>query len=141
VPNLSITGTLVEGPASAQDGQFPAATVQTPFALNTGANAKPVAVSTGMKLRNINSPNAFVALSGVGLTDDVTQAHTVYMRVAAGGFQFRVTFHNPVGADIVSVLPAGGLFIFEPDANGGYYVKLLEVQGAGQIEVYAAGAI
>jgi hypothetical protein len=141
VPNLTINGTLLEGPPTAQDGAFPAATVSTPFALNTGANPKPAAVSTGVKLRTVNSPGAFVALSGVGASDDVTQAHTVYMRVATGGFQFRVTFHNPLGANIVSVLPAGGLFIFEPDAASGYYVTLLEVQGSGQIEVYAAGAI
>jgi hypothetical protein len=141
VPNLTITGTLLEGPPSAQDGQFPAGTTQSQFALNTGANPKPVVVSTGMKLRTLNSPSAFVALSGVGATDDVTQAHTIYMRVSTGGFVFRVTFHNPLGADIVSVLPAGGLLIFEPDAGSGYYVKQLEVQGAGQIEYLAVGNV
>lgn len=141
MPNLTVTGTLLEGPVAAQDGQFPAATSSTPFSLNTGAQPKPVGVSTGIKLRSVNSPSAFVALSGVGATDDVTQADTVYMRVQSGGFQFRVTFHNPAGPNIVSVLPASGLFVFEPDAGSGYYVTLLEVQGSGQIEYYASGRI
>jgi hypothetical protein len=137
--NLTCSGTVLEGPAQQSDPQFPSGVTTIPFTLNQGTNPKPVNVSTGAKVRNLNSPAAFVALSGVGASDDVTQASFVYLRVAQGSFQFRVTFHNPLGASIVSIVPSAGICVLEPDAVGGYYVTLIEAMGSGLVEYYAAG--
>jgi hypothetical protein len=138
--NVTIDGRLVEGPTSANEAPlFPSGSTLVPFTLNAGSSPKPAQVSTGAKVRTLASPNAFVSLSGVGATDDVTQADTIYIRVVQGGFQFRVTYHNPNGSPIVSVLPSAGLIVLEPDAEGGYYVTLLEAQGAGQVEYFASG--
>ena len=137
--NLTCTGTVLEGPAVQTDPLFPSGVTTIAFTLNQGQNPKPVGVSTGAKVRNVQSPTAFVTLSGIGTTDDVTQGSFVYMRVMSGSFQFRVTFNNPAGGSIVSVLPSAGLFIHEPDANGGFYVTKLEVQGLGLVEYYGSG--
>lgn len=137
--NLTCNGTIIEGPATQTDPQFPSGVTTIPFTLNQGSNPKSVGVTTGAKVRNVQSPAAFVVLSGVGATDDVTQGSFVYMRVTTGSFQFRVTFNNPAGGSIVSVLPSAGIFVHEPDATTGFYVTKLEVQGTGTIEYYAAG--
>lgn len=136
---LSLTGKLVESPPTACDypSPVPSAVTTVPFTLN--CNPKSSNVSTGAKTRNVLSPAAFVQLSGVGAGDDVTQADTVYARVKSGLFQLRVTYNNPPGSPIVSVLPFAGLIILEPDAGNGYYVTKLEVQGTGVIEYFASG--
>jgi hypothetical protein len=138
--NLVLEATLVEGPPLATDTQFPSGTTTVPFWFNAGScTPKQAVVSTGAKVRALVSPAAFVTLSGVGPTDDVTQAHTVYVRVVTGGFQLRLTFANPLGAPIVSILPLAGVFVHEPDALGGYYCTKIELQGTGTVEYFAAG--
>lgn len=139
--NLTCNGTIVEGPATQTDPLFPSGLTTIPFTLSQGSNPKAVNVSTGAKVRSVNSPSGFVTLSGVGSSDDVTQAGFVYMRVSQGGFQFRVTYHNPLGSPIVSVIPSAGIMILEPDVPNGYYVTLLEAQGTGTIEYYASGLV
>jgi hypothetical protein len=137
VSNLTLTGTLNEGPNVAQDGNFPSGTTNLPFTLNQGSASKPSACSTGAKVRQLNSPFAFVALSGVGATDDVTQADTIYIRVSTSGFKVRLTFADGT----TPVLPINGLFIIEPDAGAGLYVTKVELQGAGQVEYFASGRL
>jgi hypothetical protein len=136
VPQLDLSGTLSETPSASSDGAFPSTTTTIPFAQNTGSSSKPVQVSTGRRLLQVNSPDALVQI--LGDADD-PQVATLYARVASGGFQFRATYANPSGDPIVSVLPSAGLCILEPDAGGGYYVTTFEVRGAGLLECYAAG--
>ena len=139
---VQISGTLTEAPpAGCEAPGFPSATTSVPFGQLGAPCPKPSPVSTGAKTRNVNSPSAFVALSGVGATDDVTQADTVYMRVKAGLFQFRITYRNPAGGSIVAVLPSNGIFLHEADAPDGFWITLLEVQGSGQIEYFASGQL
>lgn len=133
---LSLTGTLVEGPPTACDDAFPAGSTDIPFELNTGACGKQVGASTGRQLLTLNSPAAFVTLSGVGPGQTVTQALTAYLRVRTGGFQFRVTYN---GFGVPALLPSSGLFIHEADQTQNAYITKIEVQGAGQLEYYASG--
>jgi hypothetical protein len=139
VAQLTIDGTLTEAPQTTQDGGFPSTTTVAPFAQAGAPTPKNVNASTGRKLLTIASPSSFAVIVG-GTDADPTQMSTVYARVASGGFQVRVTFNNPLGSPIVSVLPLAGLLVLEPDAGGGYYVTKVEVQGSGQIELYASGA-
>ncbi len=138
---VTISGSLIESPpACCEAPGFPSSTTAIPFGQSNTPCPKPAPVSTGAKVRNVQSANAFVALSGVGANDDVTQADTVYIRVRSGSsFQARITTNNPLGSPIVAVIPFSGLLLFEPDAVAGFYVTLLEVQGAGQIEYFASG--
>ncbi len=140
--NLLVNGTLVEGPQTVTDSSLPSGTTTIPFFLNSGRGTpKNVLVSTGAKVQNVQSPSAFVALSGVGPTDTVTQAGTVYLRVNQGLFQARLTFNNPAGSPIVSVLPINGVLLLEPDAPDQFYCTKVEVQGSGVVEFYAAGLL
>ena len=136
--NLTLTGTLVEGPQLASDDAFPSGVTSIPFELNTGDCPKPVQASTGRQLVTLASPSAYVQLSGVGAGQSVTQAATVYMRVRSGAFLFRVTY-NATPTPIVSVLPSAGLFIHEADVGSASWITKLEVQGQGVIEFYASG--
>jgi|HubBroStandDraft_5_1064220.scaffolds.fasta_scaffold74692_1 hypothetical protein len=139
MPGVTLDATLNETPRRSSDSPgFPSASTSIPFGLN-GCPDKPVCASTGRILRQLNSPSAFVTLDGVGASDVVTMAATVYARVRCGGFQLRVTMHNPLGSPIVSVVPFAGVFLFEPDVANGYYVTLLELQGVGAVEYYASG--
>lgn len=152
--DLTLIGTLIEvpaavrsgpsenasGPTSAcQDSSFPTGATTIPFTLNAGSQPKQVGVSTGAKIRNVNSPSSFVQLSGVGTGDDVTQGATFYIRVVSGLFQVRCTYHNPAGSPIVSVSPIAGLFIQEADVGNGFYLQELEIQGSGIVEYYVSG--
>lgn len=140
MPGVTLDATLTETPRGSSDGPgFPSASTSIPFGLNGCPSEKPVQSSTGRILRQVNSPSSFVTLDGVGASDVVTMATTVYARVRCGGFQLRVTFHNPLGSPIVSVVPFAGVFLFEPDVASGYYVTLVELQGVGTIETYASG--
>ena len=135
---LNLTGTLVSSPPSSCDAPaFPSAMTSVPFTLL--CNPKSSNVDTGAKTRQLNSPSAFVTLTGVGAGDDVTQADTIYARSRTPGIQLRVTFNNPLGAAIVSVLPLAGLYIHEPDAGSLYYATKIEAQGIGTLEYFASG--
>jgi hypothetical protein len=140
MPGVTLEATLVETPPSASDGTcFPSTSTSIPFALNTAPQPKQVQASTGRILRTINSPSSFVTLEGIGASDSVTNASTVYVRVRCGSFQLRLTFHNPAGSPIVSIIPFAGIFVFEPDVAGQYNVTLAELMGVGQVETYASG--
>lgn len=133
---LSLQGSITIGPQTVQETTFPGA-VSTVL-LSTTPNPKPSAVDSGIKSRNINSPNAFIALSGVGTNDDVTQADTLYFKCRSPLF-IRLTTANPLVpmSPLVSVIPVAGTVVMEfPQAN---YLLLLEVQGVGQAEYLVSG--
>lgn len=131
----TLTATLIASPSVVTDSNFPSAVTNIAFNLNPPT--KPFSVDTGAMRTTVNSPSAFVALGGIGSTSDVTQATTLYFRCAVQ-MLIRMTFQNPGGgSDIVSVEPINGVKLCEYPANG--VLKLLEVQGQGQIEYYASG--
>lgn len=135
--SVSLTASLEDGPPAAFEAQTPSGSTQIPFWLNAGPNCPKTAnVATGRKVRQVNSPSAFVALSGVGPTDDVTQAHTFYARTNIGGFKLQFTFQDSSTA----VVPLFGVLLLEPDSVGSLAIVGVSVQGVGTIEYYAAGA-
>jgi len=85
----------------------------------------------------LNSPGSFVTIPGIGSTGNVTQAVTFYARTTIP-MLLQLTFANPGGgSDIVSQIPINGVMLAEYPANG--YLKLVQVQGAGQFEWWASG--
>jgi len=133
---LVLAGSIVVGPAVVSETAFPGAvsTVQ----LDTTPDQKNSACNSGVKNRTINTPNAFITLSGVGPTDDVTQGDTLYFR-SRSPVSVRLTFNNPLVpmSPTVSVIPVNGTLILE--APQSQYLTLLEVQGSGQIEYLVSG--
>jgi hypothetical protein len=123
---------LMAGPQTACEGSggFPASVVNTPLALNPSCKA--YAVSTGPQLANVNSPSAPFALPGVSSGGPVTQAHTLYFRVATP-MLLSLTFLGGTA----QVLPVFGLAIleFSPTAP----LVAMAVQGSGQVEYLGVG--
>lgn len=132
---LLITGTLTSGPSSSEDGVFPAGSDSTPLYLNP--SPKPAAVNSGIRTRNMNSAGAYVALSGIGVADDVTQGTFLYLRTKVAMMVKLIVSNGAGGTVTLTGLPINGLFIMEFDAAK--YLVGVEVQGVGQIEIYASG--
>lgn len=131
----SLVANFLAGPSAVSDNQFPSGVTTIPFGLNPPL--KQFGVDTGVMRPTVNSPASFFTLGGVGPTSDVTAATTLIIRTATP-MLIRSTYQNPAGgADIVSVEPINGTKLCEYPPNG--VLKLLEIQGAGQIEYYASG--
>lgn len=134
---IRISGQIDVGPACASDcGTFPGATAQV--ALGTTPCQKASQVDSGFNRRNLNSPNAYATLSGVGANDNVTQGDTVYVRTQSP-CMIRATFYNPAqpNSPIVSEFPLQGTFLIEPPQ--GQYLSLLEAKGVGLVEYLVSG--
>lgn len=131
---LRITGSLTCGPAIVTDNTFPAGSSTTEF--TSTPSPKPSAVDTGLPTRQVNSPSSYTTLTGVGDTDTVTKADTLYLRTVSP-MLVRLTFAQTGGPDLASEVPVHGLLLVEvPTAQ---YLKLVEVKGAGAVEYLASG--
>jgi hypothetical protein len=130
---VTLQGALLAGPPRSSCNGFPAGIVNTQFELRPPN--KSAAVSTGMQVRNLNSPSSYATLSGVGSDDAVTQGSFLYIRTQTS-MLFRLTTNDTV--DVVSVIPVDGLCIIEFPA--GKYLELLEAQGVGVVEYFASGS-
>lgn len=132
---LKLSGSLTGGPAAVMDGSFPATTWLVSLGFAQGCS-KEFGAASGVLTRQVASPGAFIALSGVGSTDAVTQANALYFKCNSP-MQLRVTFHPLSGPDYKSVIPVSGPMVLEtPDDQ---YITGLEVMGAGPIEYLATG--
>jgi hypothetical protein len=130
-----LDGTIVMGPASGGSGTFPSSVDTMQLELNP--STKQFGAATGTVQRPLNSPSAYVTLSGVGTTDTVQRCDTVCIRTDSP-IKVRLTFLDPDGgADIVSIIPVQGVLLLEPPTSG--YVKLVEAKGSARIEYMAAG--
>lgn len=130
---VSLQGTLIAGPVSASDTTFPGGSFNVPFA--TTPSPKPVQVQSG-DLRQVQSPLAYVTLSGIGATDTVTRGELLYLRTNVP-MNIRITTKQTPGPDLVQVSKVNGLLIQEfPSAQ---YLVLLEAEGSGQIEYFVSG--
>lgn len=127
----SLSAQLVAGPQSGTDTNFPGAVTNIPF--NFNPPVKSYNVDTGAKYANINSPAAFVALVDLGPTGAVTQGLTLYVRTVVP-MQLRITYQGDVTKYVRYI---AGAVIEEVDPT--HPIVLLEVQGSGQIEWWAAG--
>lgn len=132
---IVIDGTLSVGPQSASDNAFPSMTVGEPLSLTP--QQKLSNACSGTVVRNLISPSAYLALSGVGATDAVTKGDTLYFRTNAP-ILVRLTMADPAGgSDIVSILPVFGLVITEFQPTG--YLKLLEAKGSATLTYLISG--
>ncbi len=129
-----IEGTLDVGPASVCDSEFPGGDSTANLTLTPAS--KVANVATGIPRMTLNSPGAYVALSGIGALGPVTQANLLYLR-SEQAIWVRLTFENGSDADVVSELPVQGLLIIEVESAR--YIKLLEAKGSGKIEWCASG--
>lgn len=130
---VTFKGTLQAGPPKSSTSGFPTGVTNASFDLKPAAKLAPV--STGLQVRSLASPSAYVALD-VGTNQAVTKANFLYVRTEAP-FLLRVTYDDGAGGSIVSVVPVDGLFVHE--APGDKFIKLLEAQGTGVIETFASG--
>jgi hypothetical protein len=140
MPNATLSGTLYVQPSDAS-GAFPAGASSVPLSLSP--SLKPLLVDSGMQKRNVASPLAFVALSGVGATDTVTQGTFLYLKTNAP-MQVRMTFNNPAGGVTSAVTNVGssvggGQIIQEFDPTR--WLTLLEVEGSGTVEWLVGGPL
>lgn len=134
---LRLSGQIEIGPACASEcGTFPGASAQVP--LGTTPCQKASQVNSGFNRCNLNSPNGYTTLRGVGATDNVTQGDTVYVRTQSP-CMIRATFYDPAapGVPIVSVFPLQGTFLIEPPQS--MYLSLLEAKGIGLVEYLVSG--
>ena len=104
----SVTGTTI---AASPSGTVPAGVSQVPLATNPPT--KQSAVQTGLRHKSLNSSGSFQILSGLGATDDVTTADTIYVKSDAP-IQLRLTQVNPAGGSpIVSIVNLFGMLFQE----------------------------
>jgi hypothetical protein len=128
---VQLTATLLAGPTTVTDNQFPSGTTNLPFGLNPPQKA--YNVDTGVMVANVISPVAFVALGGVGPGGSVTQAQTLYVRTLTP-VQVRLTYLGDVTPKIRYL---GGATLEEADPA--HPITLVEVMGSATVEYYAAG--
>ncbi len=124
---VTLTATLTAGPPSVGGSSLPSGATSIPFGLSPEQKSYIDSINFDLK-------------KGIGAAPGpVTQGHTLYARTTTP-MLVRLTFANPNGADIVSVLPSNGVLVLEPAAASGYYLKLVEAQGAGSIEFWCGGS-
>ena len=129
---ISVSGSIIGGPASASEG-FPSAQFITQLKLRQSPMG--FGAATGVLTQRLNSPSGFAELVGPGTV--VTRATFLYIR-SDTDLLVRLTTDDGAGGDDVVVIPVGGLFLFE--CSGSKYLKLLEAQGSALIEYLAAGS-
>lgn len=130
---VTLQGSLQAGPAKSSDSAFPSGLVNASFTLKPSTKSAPVSV---YDVRNLSSPSAFVQLRGVGTSETVTQANTLYLRTDAA-MTVRLTYDDGAGGSVVATFPVEGLFIVE--ASLSKFIKLVEAQGVGVVEYFASG--
>ena len=126
---LQLDGTVTVGPTTSGSNTFPGAINTVSF-----SSMKPAQVYSS-DVRQVSSPSAYVALSGVGSTDTVTKANFLYIKTNAP-MLIRTTMDD-APSDIVAAEWVQGTFIKEFPSN--HELVLLEVQGTGTIEYFVSG--
>lgn len=136
---VSLQAQLTSGPSdSSTSGQFPSGTDVIPFSL--AQDPKSYSVRTGTQQASVQSPLAYVALSGIGAGQSVTQAQLLYLRTNTA-MNVRVTRTdptNPVATITFVARPQGLLFV---EASVDSPITLVEVEGAGTVEFAAFGNV
>jgi hypothetical protein len=131
-----LTAALVTGPQQVTDNPFPSGACTINFGLNPPQ--KQYVVTTGDQVVTVAAPtpNVYQAIDCIGTGGAVTQALTLFLRTQVP-MMVQMTFNNPNGGTTVITEPINGVKLQEYPANG--TLIALGVQGAGSIEVWAAG--
>jgi|WetSurMetagenome_2_1015567.scaffolds.fasta_scaffold351829_2 hypothetical protein len=134
---VELSGSLTFGPANGGTGTFPSS--QDTVQLELNPSPKTYGCASGTLSRQISSPSSYATLSGVGASDCVVQATTLYFRCDSQVL-LRFTCADPAGgSNIVSIVPVQGTVVHEFPNNG--YLKLLEVLGSARIEYAVSGLL
>jgi hypothetical protein len=129
---VSLDGTVTIGPQSSSGGGVPAAINSVAFSTTPSPKPAQVYIET---TRNVQSPSAYVELTGIGTTDTITRANFLYFK-AASPVMLRLTMVD-TPSDIVAEEWVSGVIVHEfPDDHA---LKLLEVKGSGTVEYMASG--
>ena len=127
----SVVGTTISASAV---GTVPAGTTQVPLQLTPPT--KQSGVQTHKK-KTLSSPSSFQVMTGIGATDDVTTADTLYLK-ADGPIQVQLTMQNPAGGSpIVSVIPLYGSLLLEFPTPG--LLTGISLMGSCNVEMLASG--
>jgi hypothetical protein len=127
-----LDGSLQAGPPAVTEGTFPASTFSVPIALTP--NPKGYLVSDATLSRRINSV-PWIALSGLGATDSVTEASTIYLR-SDSPLDVRIT-QSIDDVLVVSTSRLHGTLLREfPSSDP---ATLVEVKGNATIDFYVQG--
>jgi len=126
-----LTAQLVIGPGQVSDSYFPSGSTTIPIFLNP--TPKTYAVDTGPQRPQVNSPSAFVALSGIGSGQTVTQASYFYFRCQTP-VQLKITY---LGDATQYIRYVNGVVMEECDPT--HPITSVQIQGSGQVEYWACG--
>lgn len=129
----NLQGTIISGPPRSGSGTFPAGLVSIAFTLKPANKSSPVSAKA---VRNLQSPNSFATLHGIGSGEDVTQANFLFLQTD-NPIDVRITCDDGNGGSVVSVVSVDGLLMMEKPTSK--FIKLLEAQGTGVIEYFASG--
>jgi hypothetical protein len=132
---IDLTGTITAGAQSAGIDVFPGASARIPLGFY-GGQSKAFMVGGCVLTRIINSPAAFVTLSGVGASDVVTQGSFLYLK-SDGVMILELTTDDGAGSTEVVELPVQGLVVIEFPTNRP--LEALRIKGSGKIEYLVAG--
>lgn len=135
---LLITGSLIAGPPEGVSTGFDTMRVNEPLLFTPdGVEGVGFGVGTGILKRNVASPAAFVALQGVGATDTVTRGKVLYLKTNAP-MLIRISNDDGAGGTTTATIPIeGGPMLLRFQAAK--FLKLLEVQGSGQLAYLIVG--
>jgi hypothetical protein len=131
--SLKVSGTIQVAPFQVTDGVFPGGVNQTP--INTTPTEKAWAVQTD-NVKKVNSPNAFVALPGIGAGENVTVGEFLYLKCDSS-MRVRLTELDPGVGVVVGEKYVQGLLILETSSDKG--ITLVEVKGSGTVEYICTG--
>lgn len=135
---ISITGSLICGPTTGNDG-FPASQDTIPFAATPDPKASTYKVNG---IRKVNTVlGTYVVLDGLGPVGTLTLADTCFLQTDSP-ILVRKTMQNPQGGpDIVSVETLQGMDLHEygPSGTPGGLLKLVEVSGVAIVDYLFSG--
>jgi len=133
----NLDGTLVSGPPSATDNNFPSGTES--ITIHTATYPKSWSKCTGAQQRSVSvtiGGATWVTLSGIGATDTVTKADFFYMRCDSM-LLVEVTQATPSGTPLVATRYLQGPMMLQ--SPSGYEITLVRVQGSATLEYHAEG--
>jgi hypothetical protein len=135
-----LSGNIIAGPAEGVSNGFASMTLNDQLSFQpSGDQGIAFQVATGVLTCNVSTASpSWRTLAGVGgAADAVSQGNLLYAK-SNGQMFLRITFENGSDPDIVSIYPLNGGPLIMP-IDPARYLKLLEVQGSGQLLYFVCG--
>lgn len=127
------------GPPGASAGIFPSSSFSDVLQLGGGGQGKPYQASAESTSRAINSPNAFLAIPGIGAAGDVTKADFLYFK-SDGPVTLQLTQDDGTGnGTVVAAVPVNGFVAMEFPSN--QPLLGLSVKGSARCTFFASGPV